>query len=401
VIASQRNGVLGISPTNRHRLATLALFAGVIVICLIAGEIAVRLILGNSIVLFPRSFTAAHYDGVTLRRLIPNSTFWHTSVDGSWEFRTNAQGFRDDEDYEYRKPAGQRRVLVLGDSHTQGFEARQSATFAKQLERRLRVKGMDAQVLNTGISGFGTAEELMFLEHEGMKYHPDAVVLAFFANDFDDSIKSDLFELENGRLIVRNTSYTPGVKAIAVMNAVPGAFWLGQHSYLFSLFVNTFWETAKEALRVTARKNLTTEYAVRVTEVNQYERELVVALLQRMKAVAHAANIPFVIVEIPSIAEGADDPMAWQPSVPDDLVPAVISSCDVYVPASSYLAGAQKGTVHVPHGHRHISEQTHAKIGEALDGILSETSPRFSIHTSFDKRTGSDIAGSASLLNLR
>jgi lysophospholipase L1-like esterase len=369
----------------------------VVVICLVAGEIATRLILGNNIVLFPRSFTAAHYEGVTLRRLIPNSKFWHTSVDGSWEFRTNAQGFRDDEDYEYQKRAGQRRVLVLGDSQTQGFEVRQSATFAKLLEHRLRAKGIDAQVLNTGISGFGTAEELMFLEHEGLKYLPDAVVLAFFGNDFDDSVKSDLYELANGNLIVRNTNYAPGVTAIAAMNAVPGASWLSQHSYLFSLLVNTFWETAKEALRVTARKNLTTEYAVRVSDVNRYERELVVALLQRMKAVAHAANIPFIIVEIPSIAPD-DDRVAWLPSVPDDLVPAMISSCDVYVPASSYLAGAQKGTVHVPHGHRHISEQTHAKIAEALNGVLSETSPRFSIRTSnSDKQTGRNISSSAGL----
>jgi hypothetical protein len=333
---------------------------------------------------------------VTLRRLIPNSTFWHTSVDGSWEFRVNAQGFRDDEDYQYQKRAGQRRVLILGDSHTQGFEVRQSATFAKVLEHRLRARGIDAQVLNTGISGFGTAEELMFLEREGMKYRPDAVVLAFFANDFDDSVKSDLYELANGSLTVRNTSYTPGVTPIAVINAVPGASWLSQHSYLFSLFINTFWETAKEALRAGARKNLTTEFAIRVSEVDTYERELVVALLRRMKAVAHAANIPFIIVEIPSVAADGDR-VAWQPSVPDDLVTAMISSCDVYVPASSYLAGAQKGTVHVAHGDRHISEQTHARIAAALDGILSEMNPRFSTRISHSDRRPVEILGSASL----
>src|SRR6516164_3441198 len=173
-------------------LANFSLLLGSTLFSLVVAEVAIRLTLGASIVLFPRYFAAADYDGVTLRRLIPNSTFWHTSIDGKWEFRTNAQGFRDDEDYKYEKPAGQRRILVLGDSHTQGYEVHQSATFAKVLERRLRQEGLDAQVLNTGISGFGTAEELMFLEHEGMKFHPDVVVLAFFENDFDDSVKSDL-----------------------------------------------------------------------------------------------------------------------------------------------------------------------------------------------------------------
>lgn len=340
----------------------------------------------NTVVLFPRNFTEAQYEGVTLRRLIPNATFWHTSVDGSWQFRTNAQGFRDDENYEHEKPPGQRRILMLGDSQTQGFEVRQAATFAKRLERRLRDKGMSVQVLNTGMSGFGTAEELMFLQHEGMKYSPDAIVLAFFANDFDDSVKSGLYELADGKLVVRSTSYTPGVTAIKVMNAVPGAFWLSQNSYLFSILVNTFWETAKEALRVTAKRELTTEYAVRVSEVSEYERQLVIALLRQMHAVAQAANVPFIVVEIPSPVADAD-PRAWQPSVADDLVPAVISSCDIYIPASEYLAGAQKGSVFVPHGQRHISEQTHAKIAAALDGILSEISPRFSIGASYPADT--------------
>jgi GDSL-like Lipase/Acylhydrolase family len=341
---------------------------------LVVAEVATRLIFGNSIVLFPRYFTTAHYDGVTLRRLIPNSTFWHTSVDGSWEFRTNARGFRDDKDYKYEKPAGQRRILVLGDSHTQGYEVRQSSTFAKVLERRLRHKGLDAQVLNTGISGFGTAEELMFLEHEGMKYHPDMVVVAFYGNDFDDSVKSDLYRLNDGTLTVNKTRHTPGVEAIALMNAVPGASWLSQNSYLFSLLINTVWETAKKVLSIAARKQLTTEYAIRISEVGKYERELVVALIERMKAVTQVAHIPLVVVEIPMFDPSGR--MAWLPSVPNDLAPAISAACDVYLPASSYLAAAENGAVHVPHGQRHISEQTHARIAEALDRVVSEANTR-------------------------
>jgi lysophospholipase L1-like esterase len=345
---------------------------------LLVAEVGTRVILGDAIVLYPRYFTAAAYDGVTLRRLVPNSSFWHTSTDGSWEFRTNSKGFRDDENYEYDKPAGTRRVLVLGDSQTQGLEVRQSATFAKVLERRLRERGVDAQVLNTGISGFGTAEELMFLEHEGMKYHPDAIVLAFFENDFDDSVKSGLYGLRNGELVVRKTEHIPGVNAIALMNAIPGGAWLSQNSYLFSLFVNTVWETVKRGLSIAASKQLVTEYAISTSEVGRYERDLVVTLIERMNAVAHAASIPFVIVEIPS--PDVSKERAWLPSVPDDLVPAFISACNVLLPAKSYLNGAQNGTILVPHGYGHISEQTHTRIAEALDHVLSEQVPGFGRH---------------------
>jgi GDSL-like Lipase/Acylhydrolase family len=363
------------TPRYRRVLTNCALFLGSILFGLLVAESGTRLILGDSIVLFPRYFTAAHYGEVTLRRLIPNSTFWHTSIDGSWEFRTNAQGFRDDEDYAYEKSVATRRVLVLGDSHTQGFEVRQSSTFAKLLEHRLRTRGVQAQVLNAGISGFGTAEELMFLEQEGMKYHPDAVVLAFFANDFDDTVKSGLYGLENGRVVVRKTEHIPGVRPIALMNAVPGASWLSQHSYLFSLFVNTIWESAKRGLSIAAHKEVTTEYAISTSEAGKYEEELVVGLLEQMKAIAHAANIPFIIVDLPTVEFSG--PVQWRPSVPSELVPAVTSACDVYLSPTSYLKGAQDGTVHVPHGHRHISEQTHARIAEVLDRALSQVDPVF------------------------
>jgi len=358
-----------VSIKHKKGLANFTLLLASTLISLVVAEFAVRWTLADKIVLFPRYFAAANYDGVTLRRMVPNSKFWHTSIDGSWEFRINAQGFRDDQNYEYEKPAGRRRILVLGDSMTEGYEVRQNSTFAKVLEHRLRENGIDAQVMNTGVSGFGTAEELMFLEHEGMKYHPDAIVLAFFANDFEDNVRSGLYELKNGKLVVSKTQYTPGVRPIKIMNAVPGASWLSQNSYLFSLLVNTVWETAKNILSAVTREQVITEYAVRVSKVNDYEQELAVALLNRIKRIAHAANIPFVIVDIPSLDPSA--PKAWAPSIPQALVPSMTSACDIYVSASSYMAGVQ-GYAHVPHGHHHITEQTHEEIAKALALVLSE-----------------------------
>jgi len=339
-------------------------------VSVVIAEFAVRWTLADQIVMFPRNFAVAEYSGATLRRMVPNSTFWHTSIDGSWEFRINAQGFRDDENYEYKKPAGRRRILVLGDSLAEGYEVRQNSTFAKVLERRMREKGLDAQVLNSGVSGFGTAEELMFLETEGMKYHPDAVVLAFSVTDFEDNVRSGLYELKNGDLVVRNTVYAPGTRAIAMMNAVPGASWLSQNSYLFSLLINTVWERAKSALSAVTRRQVITEYAVPVSEVNNYEQELFVSLLNRIKEVSHAANIPFVVVELPR--SGPNGRKAWLPSMPEALVPSIISACDIYLPASSYLAAVQNN-VHVPHGHRHITEETHERIAKALEVVFTET----------------------------
>ena len=54
---------------------------------------------------------------------------------------------------------------------------------------------MRAEAINAGVSGFGTAEALAFLENEG-HYRPDVVVLGFYANDFEDNLKAGLFALD-------------------------------------------------------------------------------------------------------------------------------------------------------------------------------------------------------------
>ena len=89
------------------------------------------------------------------------------------------QGFRADKNDDYEKPPGCQRVLCLGDSQTEGFECRQEHTFSAIIERYFVVRKKCVEAINTGVSGFGTAEELVLLENERVKFDPDFVVLFF------------------------------------------------------------------------------------------------------------------------------------------------------------------------------------------------------------------------------
>ena len=141
-------------------------------------------------------------------------------MDGSWKFTTNKQGFRNDKDFDYAKPEGVIRIVSLGDSQTQGYEVRQ------------------VEVMNTGVSGFGTAEELVLLENEMVKYQPDFVILGFYKNDFEDNIRSDLFELDpQNNLVIKNKEYIPGVKIQNLIYAVPFTKLLGENSYAYSFIL--------------------------------------------------------------------------------------------------------------------------------------------------------------------
>lgn len=116
---------------------------------------------------------------------------------------TNAQGLRD-RDYPARKPSGVRqRILVLGDSMTFGEGVEAEQTYPKLLERALaeRHGGGRYEVINAAVRGYGNDQELVLFERLVPVYHPDVVLLAFFAvNDFDDNLYGGLFTVAGDRL---------------------------------------------------------------------------------------------------------------------------------------------------------------------------------------------------------
>ena len=146
----------------------VTLLASSLVISLVLGEVFVRFLLGDQMTLFPRYHDKATYGEFSIRRLKPQTTYWHTSVDGTWQFTVNSQGFRDKRDFSYNRDGVALRIIVLGDSHTQGFEVRQDHTYAAVIEKYLDSRGLEAEVINAGVSGFGTGEEAVFLEHEAV-----------------------------------------------------------------------------------------------------------------------------------------------------------------------------------------------------------------------------------------
>lgn len=107
----------------------------------------------------------------------------------------NSRGLRDRE-YPYTKPVGTRRLLVLGDSFTWGYGVADDEIFTEVLERRFQEKRQPWEVLNTGVSGWSTDQEYLFLVDEGFRYQPDLVVLAFYTfNDPKEVIASEQYGL--------------------------------------------------------------------------------------------------------------------------------------------------------------------------------------------------------------
>ena len=386
------------SPTRPRRTAAYAAVAVLMAIgvSLGAGELMARMFLKDQIVLFPRYHAAADYGEYRLRRLRPDTEFWHTSRDGSWKFVTNGRGFRDTRELDYHKPAGVVRILVLGDSNTEGFEVRQEQTYAAILERYLIRRGIQAQVLNTGVSGFGTAEETIFLEQEGLKYHPDAVVLGFFANDFEDNLRSGLFQLTDGRLSIQKRDYTPGVALLTVLNSIPVLRWLSENSYLYSGSLNAVWELAKGFALSRAQAAMNTEMAVGSDSHDAYPKTLTLQLLQRLHRTCQEHGIPLVLLDIPLV-----DQDRFGPSVPPELRSLFEHASDAYIDGAAVLQDyAGLVDLHVPHGQRHISEFSHLAFGAEIGQRLLSFAG-FSVPASRPHQAHSSPQSTGLLPNLR
>jgi hypothetical protein len=105
----------------------------------------------------------------------------------------NDHGFRD-VPRSYEKPAKTVRVAVLGNSWTEALQVPRENTYCSVLERRLAglpcFSGRRVEVLNFGVSGYSTAQELLLLRQEVWKYQPDIVIVAFYsARDVANNVR--------------------------------------------------------------------------------------------------------------------------------------------------------------------------------------------------------------------
>lgn len=103
--------------------------------------------------------------------------------------RTNSRGMVGPE-VPATKPAGEFRVVVLGDSYTVGGQVPYEQTFPAVLERDLQQAGhTNVRVINAGVGGYTTFNEAGLLAENLAWLQPDLVVLvAFLGNDVSENV---------------------------------------------------------------------------------------------------------------------------------------------------------------------------------------------------------------------
>jgi lysophospholipase L1-like esterase len=149
-------------------------------------------------------------------RYVPNSEV----RSGRAVYRYNGAGFRDT-NHELRKPEGIERIVVLGDSVTEGYEVDWADVFAAVLQSKL---GDRYEVINIAAGGLNTPQEIHLLEVVGLKYVPDLVLVNFVLNDVDFytefAAAQRAAERGESRIATLNLQVPPGFKRLLKSSAL-------------------------------------------------------------------------------------------------------------------------------------------------------------------------------------
>jgi hypothetical protein len=184
-----------------------ALVAGSLVFALLLAEIALRLIGFSD----PVWWT---YDDITGSKLNAGAKGWFRS-EGEAFITINSDGLRDRE-HSRMKPPNTVRIAILGASMAEALQVPVETTFWSVLERELKscraFAGRDVEVINFGVSGYGTAQELLTFRNRAAAYSPDLTVLAFSGSDVRNNSKEleplslrPYFSVQNGKLVLDNS----------------------------------------------------------------------------------------------------------------------------------------------------------------------------------------------------
>jgi lysophospholipase L1-like esterase len=101
--------------------------------------------------------------------------------------RINSRGLRGGE-FELMPKPGYLRLLWLGDSIVFGYGVADEDVVSRRVQVQLEQRGVKTESINTGVPAYNTEQEVSFLAREGMRYHPDWVILGFCWNDINDQL---------------------------------------------------------------------------------------------------------------------------------------------------------------------------------------------------------------------
>lgn len=238
-------------------------------------------------------------DGLILLR--PTLHVFHETF--GTHVQTNSFGFRDRE-HELGKQAGTLRVLVLGDSFMEALQVDAQDAFSALLERELHaLLECQVEVINAGVSGWGTDDEVTYLKRRGARLRPDVVLFAAtLHNDISDNLEGRYHIVDQGQLVEKPVRELPWYRYWGL----EARSYLASHSHLYQIVYQSW----KSVGRSDAGARLTSHVVELMRNVPSDEANrgwwVTQQLLEEAKSLAKADGFMLAMFIIPTVYEVDD-----------------------------------------------------------------------------------------------
>lgn len=308
-------------------------------------------------------------------RLKPGATTRLRWQSYDYTVTANSLGFPGTE-YPPDKPAGVQRIMVTGDAFSSAEGVNTESAWPRLLEDGLTDRsGMQVQVLNFAMTGYGPNQYAAVVDAFLPVYEPDLVIVELFVNDLDDVFWTNeqfqqsigFFEpsqtglysylrLEHLRSFLRFDVLDPLIELISNQPQTKGYF-LGN----FALF-----ETRRQPELIQA----STEVSDRLEKIkvltDEYDSSLLVVLVPASIQVCEPNELDYY----PKHVEFSN-PEQYSPELPQELLSAIGTSLDIY---AVDLRSAFRGAQECPYqpSNMHWTEYGNKLVADYLASYLTE-----------------------------
>lgn len=173
-------------PSHNVWLYSITLLFFSIIIVSLVGELLVRFLVPKEFYLpISNIYRAVDTDvGYTYKPNFEGTAF-------GVPLKTNSLGFRGPE-WPLEKDANTVRIAIIGDSHAFGYGVAFKDTAGEKLADLLNNQGNKVyEVLNFGVGGYNSRQELAVFRSYSLKFKPDIIIIIPCSNDHEDALIAD------------------------------------------------------------------------------------------------------------------------------------------------------------------------------------------------------------------
>jgi len=267
------------------------------------------------------------------------------------------------------------RILLIGDSQTEGLQVRYEETYGAVLQRVLErlAPGQRFEVVNLGVSAYGTHQEVLTLRRYGARVRPCWVVLGFYpGNDLSDNVRWPLV-----------TEDVNGVRLVEHRFSIGHRLWLGTKVWLASIsHLYTFSVAQIKAVLsrpLLARAGLIERSSIYVDGASRPVRftEQLMLMARRDTRGLGARLIVLVIPERSQVLRLEEAPRSGLDAIEQQFVSWFDREAILHVEALAELRAAQqRGEPPYFHIDGHLNSAGHRVVGEALAHRMAQVIQR-------------------------